>query len=183
MVVVRGVRSIDKSGKSWSSLRSGRTPAWTVVGSPGRWRRRNADLRLVRGLSEVHTTARLISSKRVLARHLRNPEFRREWERSTLARAVAVAVASYRAKHRLTQTELARKLGVRQPHIARLEAGEHTPSLEMLQRLSRALGLRFIVEVTPIRKHWPKSRLALPRGVKVVEDVVTDGSRILVATG
>lgn len=131
----------------------------------------------------MHTTARFISSKRVLAKHLRNPEFRREWERSTLARAVAVVVASHRAKHRLTQTQLARKLGVRQPHIARLETGEHAPSLEMLQRLSRVLGLRFIVEVAPVSKNKPRSRLTLPRGVKVVEDVVADGSRVLVATG
>jgi ribosome-binding protein aMBF1 (putative translation factor) len=127
--------------------------------------------------------ARLIRAKDVLAKHLQNPHFRREWERSALARAVAIAVVSYRTKQRLTQTQLARKLGVRQPHVARLEMGEHTPTLEMLQRLSRMLGLRFIVEVTPAAVGASGGRLTLPPGVEVVEDVVTDGSRVRVAAG
>jgi hypothetical protein len=53
----------------------------------------------------------------------------------------------------------------------------------MLQRLSRALGLRFIVEVAPARKGSPKTALTLPRGVELVEDVVAAGSRVRVATG
>jgi transcriptional regulator with XRE-family HTH domain len=54
-----------------------------------------------------------------------------------------VRVTSYRVEHRLTQTELARMLGMRRPHIARLEAGEHEPSLTMLSRLARVLGMEF----------------------------------------
>jgi ribosome-binding protein aMBF1 (putative translation factor) len=129
------------------------------------------------------TKTRLVPAKDVLAKHLEDPAFRAEWERSALARAVAVAVVGYRAKRRLTQTQLAERLGVRQPHVARLEMGEHTPSLEMLQRLSRMLGLRFIVEVAPARKGSAKTALFLPRGVELVEDVVAGGSRVRVATG
>ena len=51
-------------------------------------------------------------------------------------------------EHQLTQTELARMLGMRQPHIARLEAGEHEPSLAMLARLARVLGLEFHIDIT-----------------------------------
>lgn len=112
-----------------------------------------------------------------------DPDFRAYWERTALARAVALAVIGHRVKHHLTQTRLAEKLGVRQPQIARLEMGEHTPSLEMLQRLARTLGLRFIVEVAPAGEGAPASALTLPSGVEVVEDVIADGSRILVATG
>jgi DNA-binding XRE family transcriptional regulator len=113
----------------------------------------------------------------------RDPAFLAYWERTALARAVALAVLGYRVKHHLTQTKLAEKLGVRQPQVARLEMGEHTPSLEMLQRLARVLGLRFIVEVSPAGAGAPESSLVLPTGVEVVEDVTADGSRILVATG
>ncbi len=112
-----------------------------------------------------------------------DPDFRASWERTALARAVALAVIGYRVKHHLTQTRLAEKLGVRQPQVARLEMGEHTPSLEMLQRLARTLGLRFIVEVAPAGEGAPESAVTLPPGVEVVEDVTADGSRILVATG
>lgn len=126
---------------------------------------------------------KLVRAKDVLAKHLENPAFRAEWERLALARAVAIAVVGYRVKHQLTQAQLARRLGVRQPHVARLELGEHTPSIEMLQRLSRMLGLRFIVEVAPARKGSVKTALTLPRGVELVEEVVAGGSRVRVATG
>lgn len=126
---------------------------------------------------------KLVRAKDVLTKHLEDPEFRAAWERLALARAVAIAVVGYRAKQGLTQAQLAQRLGVRQPHIARLELGEHTPSIEMLQRLSRVLGLRFIVEVAPARKGSPKSALRLPKGVELVEDVVAGGSRVRVATG
>lgn len=125
----------------------------------------------------------LVRAKDVLAKHLERPEFRSNWEQSALARAVAIAIVDYRSKHQLTQTLLARRLGVRQPHVARLETGEHTPSLEMLQRLSGALGLRFVVDVAPVRHAAPKRSLRFPRGVRVMEDVVARGSRVRVAAG
>jgi DNA-binding XRE family transcriptional regulator len=73
---------------------------------------------------------RLISSDDVLAEELRDPEFRAEWERTALARWLAVEVAHYRAEHGLSQRQLAERLGVHQSDVARMETGEHTPSLE-----------------------------------------------------
>jgi DNA-binding XRE family transcriptional regulator len=110
-----------------------------------------------------------------------DPAFRAYWERTALARAVALAVIGYRVEHDLTQTKLGQELGIRQPQVARLETGEHTPSMEMLQRLARALGLRFIVDVAPVTaKELP---LTLPYGMEIVEDVSANGSRVRVATG
>jgi transcriptional regulator with XRE-family HTH domain len=112
-----------------------------------------------------------------------DPIFRQLWERTALARAFALAVVGYRAEHKLTQTKLAQKLGVRQPHVSRLEMGEHNPTFEMLQRLSRVLGLRFIVQIGPAGEGATESTLTLPPGVKVIEDLTTAGSRMLVAAG
>lgn len=113
----------------------------------------------------------------------RDPIFREYWERTALARAVAIAVVRYRSQHGLTQTKLASKLGIRQPHVARLELGEHNPSMEMLQRLSRCLGLRFVIEVLPSDADRAEA-ITLPAGVDVVEDLTTsDGGRVLVAAG
>ena len=91
----------------------------------------------------------LKSSDKVLTRQLRDPAFRAEWERSAVARAVALRLVEYRAVHRITQTELARRLGMKQPAIARLESGDHNPSLDTLARLSSVLGIEFHIEVTP----------------------------------
>jgi DNA-binding XRE family transcriptional regulator len=110
------------------------------------------------------------------------PEFRVHWERTALARALALAVIGYGVKHHLTQSQLAAKLEVRQPQVARSEMGEYTPSLEMLQRLARRPGLRFTVEVAPRWQRGPGERRDAPPCVEV-EDVTADGSRILVATG
>ena len=91
----------------------------------------------------------LKTAEQVLAEDLRDPEFHQEWIRTAPARAVAVQVAAYRAEHNLTQSELARRLGMKQPAIARLEAGEHAPTLETLERLSRGLGVEFHIDITP----------------------------------
>jgi ribosome-binding protein aMBF1 (putative translation factor) len=91
----------------------------------------------------------LPANEQVLKRQMRDPAFRAEWERTAVARAVARRVVEHRAEHGLTQTALARRLGMKQPAVARLEAGEHNPSFETLGRLSSALGIDFHIDVTP----------------------------------
>ena len=46
----------------------------------------------------------LVSNTEVLAEMLQDPQFRAEWERTALARAVAEAVIRYRAERGLSQT-------------------------------------------------------------------------------
>ena len=92
---------------------------------------------------------RLISNAEVLGEMLKDPQFREQWERTALARAVAEAVIRYRTEQGLTQTALARLLGWSQPVVARLEAAEHNPSMDTLVELARRLGLRVHVDVGP----------------------------------
>ena len=89
------------------------------------------------------------SAEEILVDQLKDPAFREEWERTALARAVATRIVAYRVHHELSQSGLARKLGVSQPLVARLEAGEHEPTLATLRRLSRRLGLEFHIDITP----------------------------------
>jgi ribosome-binding protein aMBF1 (putative translation factor) len=91
----------------------------------------------------------LRSNDDIAAEELRNPEVRREYERTAFANAVAIRVIRHRSEHGLSQTALARQLGMRQPAIARLEAGDHEPSLTMLARLAEGLGIDFSIEITP----------------------------------
>jgi ribosome-binding protein aMBF1 (putative translation factor) len=96
-------------------------------------------------LSEMKTNEELI------AEQLRtDPEFRAEWERTKLARAVAVAIVRYRAEHELSQRELAERLGMKQPQVARLELGEVNPSIETLMRLASELRIEFSIDVRPV---------------------------------
>jgi transcriptional regulator with XRE-family HTH domain len=90
------------------------------------------------------------SNDELIAEQLRtDPEFRAEWERTALARAVAVAIVRYRAEHDLSQRELAERLAMRQPQVARLELGEVNPSIETLMRVSARLRIEFTIDVRP----------------------------------
>lgn len=90
------------------------------------------------------------TNNELIAERLRtDPEFRAEWERTTLARAVAVAIVRYRAAHDLSQRELAERLGMKQPQVARLELGEVNPNMETLIRVSGQLGIEFTIDVRP----------------------------------
>jgi transcriptional regulator with XRE-family HTH domain len=92
----------------------------------------------------------LPTHEEVLAEHLdADPEYRREWERTALARAVAVKVIAYRAEHGLSQTALAGLLKMSQPAVARLESGEHNPTFPMLLRLSDAMGVELAIDIAP----------------------------------
>lgn len=95
-------------------------------------------------LSELHT-AREVHERDLAA----DPAYRAERERTRFANEVAIRVIRYRNEHGLTQTAFGRLVGMRQPHVARLESGEHEPSLATLARLSGALGVDFTVSVTP----------------------------------
>src|SRR5438270_12787477 len=85
----------------------------------------------------------------IVAGELEDPVYHAEWERTRLAHEVAMKVIQYRVEHKLTQAELARRLGMRQPHVARLEAGDHEPTLATLRRLAQVLSLEFHIDITP----------------------------------
>jgi DNA-binding XRE family transcriptional regulator len=80
-------------------------------------------------------------------RDMRDLDYRREIERTRLANDVAIKVIRYRVTHKLSQAALAKIVGMRQPNIARLEAGDHEPSVATLARLADALGLDFSVDI------------------------------------
>lgn len=102
----------------------------------------------------------LIAHEAVLADELRDPEFRAEWERTALARWLATEVAHYRAEHSLSQRQLAERLGVHQSDVARMESGEHTPSLERLIRIASGLDIELMIDIRPQAREarLPKKR-------------------------
>ncbi len=104
----------------------------------------------------------------------RDPEFRREWERTALARAVATEIIRYRSAHKLSQRAFAKILGVKQPFVVRLESGETNPQLETLVNISRATGIEFMISIGPATR-VPRlvSRRARERNVTQERDGVS----------
>ena len=59
--------------------------------------------------------------------------------------AVKLALRWARLRAGLTQAELARRAGLSQPAVARLEDPDHNPTLDILERVATALGVRLEV--------------------------------------
>lgn len=113
----------------------------------------------------------MIPHEEVLARDLEDPEFRALWEKTALARWLAIEVAHYRAVHDLTQRELAEQLGMKQSQIGRLELGEHTPTLETLIRVAAGLELELMIDICPQGR---EPKLARKRAKRVTSFTVED---------
>ena len=78
-------------------------------------------------------------------RLLEDPEFREEYARVDDEFTLIEALVRARMTARLTQVELARRLGTTQSAIARLEGGRVSPSFKTLRRYAEATGTRLTV--------------------------------------
>ncbi len=58
----------------------------------------------------------------------------------TLRAIVARQIAQRRHKANLSQAELARRAGVRQETLSRLESGKHAPTVRTVEKIDRALS-------------------------------------------
>src|SRR5680860_35308 len=72
-----------------------------------------------------------IKTKQTKINEIRKHDFRFE---------VANLITEARYHYKLTQVQLAKKVGTQQPSIARIESGSTLPSLSFLERLADSLG-------------------------------------------
>jgi len=75
------------------------------------------------------------------AKLLEKPEIRKEYEALKPKYDMVRILIKRRSKLGLSQTELARIIGTRQPAISRLEKGDSNTTLSTLFRVTEALGL------------------------------------------
>ena len=88
-----------------------------------------------------------IGTPAVAAQHRRRHDPAYEAAQAGLApyEGIARLVILQRSKLGLTQSELARRMGTSHSAISRLESGQHRTSLATLERLARALEVRFVL--------------------------------------
>ncbi len=68
-------------------------------------------------------------------------EFQRYYKEATDEIDIAIALAAGRKRKRLTQAQLAKKVGMPQSQLARVESGSHNVTLGTLHRVASALDL------------------------------------------
>lgn len=77
-----------------------------------------------------------------------SPGFATEYRKADEEYAVIEALIAARTSARLSQADLAARLGTTQSAIARLESGRISPSLSTLRRYAEATGTRLNVSLT-----------------------------------
>ena len=82
-------------------------------------------------------------------RLMKTPGFRAEYEKADAEFALVEALVRARTHARLTQAQLAKKIGTTQSAIARLEGGHVSPSLATLRRYAQATGAKLQIELIP----------------------------------
>ncbi len=75
------------------------------------------------------------------------PESATAYEATRIQFELGEAVRQRREELRLTQAQLGELAGLKQPAVARFEAGGTMPTIPMLERLAAALGMRLAVEL------------------------------------
>ncbi len=90
-----------------------------------------------------------VSFERVLTQHLKDPEFRREYEALEPEFEIIKQIIELRIKRKMSQTQLAKKVGTQQPSIARMESRGQIKNLEYLQRVATALDAKLEVRLVP----------------------------------
>src|SRR3990167_8339203 len=80
---------------------------------------------------------------------MKNPKFRQEYEKLEPEFAIARTIIEARIKDKVSQEQLAKKMGTGQAVISRLEGANSSPSLSLIKRLASALNLKVELRFTP----------------------------------
>jgi transcriptional regulator with XRE-family HTH domain len=80
---------------------------------------------------------------------LEDPAVKAEYDALQPEYDIIQAMIQARNKEGLTQKELSERTGITQADISRIENGTRNPSLEMVKRLAKGLGMRLKLEFIP----------------------------------
>jgi len=75
-----------------------------------------------------------------LAEKFKNPKFRKYYDEYGKQLEIAYQILQLRKQKRISQSELAKKIGTKQSNIARMEAGEQNFSIDTLQKIAQVFN-------------------------------------------
>jgi len=91
-----------------------------------------------------------IRAKDIHAREMaENPEYRETYEALEGEFALVNALLQARSRARLTQAEVASRMGTTESAVSRLESGRSQPSTRTLERYARATGHKLHISLEP----------------------------------
>ena len=78
---------------------------------------------------------------------LEDEEFKTEYDKLKPRYDAIKQIIKARQELKLTQAELAKRVGTQKSNISRLESGNYNPSLDFLIKISDALGKNLVVQL------------------------------------
>ena len=85
--------------------------------------------------------------QKALKEALKNPKFKKAYDDLEVEYSLIKQVIAKRIKKKITQRELAEKIGTKQSAIARLEGDNSNPSLSFLKKVAEALGGKLQISI------------------------------------
>lgn len=82
----------------------------------------------------------------VMKAELGDSTFRQLWEASAAQREVVKTIMGERLRRKMSQEELAKRAGMKQPNIARIESGSRGVSIETLAKIAHAFGTKLDIQ-------------------------------------
>ncbi|EKD57165.1 MAG: XRE family transcriptional regulator [uncultured bacterium] len=89
----------------------------------------------------------LVSAQEVHEKWMKNPKYRREYNKLQPEFEIASKMIEARLEKKMSQEELAKKVGTGQAVISRLEGMNASPSLSLLKRVASALGTKITITI------------------------------------
>lgn len=77
----------------------------------------------------------------------RNPELKREYDRLEPEFAIIDSLIRKRLEKKISQKQLAQRMGTQQSALSRLESGTYNPSLRFLKKVAAALDSRLQISI------------------------------------
>lgn len=81
----------------------------------------------------------------LLKQELKNLEFKKYYDYYGKQLEIAYQILQLRKKKKLSQAQLAKKIGTKQSDIARIEAGQQNFSIDTLEKIAQALNCKLEV--------------------------------------
>ncbi len=75
-----------------------------------------------------------------LEKQLKNEEFKKEWDSLELRYQFIQKLIELREENKISQLQLAKKIGTTQAVISRIESGNVNIGIDMIQRIAAAFG-------------------------------------------
>jgi DNA-binding XRE family transcriptional regulator len=81
-----------------------------------------------------------------LQEKLKNPKFKQLYDEFGIQLEIAYGILQLRKKSKLSQLDLAKKIGTSQSNVARIESGNENVTIAVLQRIAKATNRDLKIE-------------------------------------